>query len=90
MFSIGIYIFTFLYINCYLHAVIYFVHCALSLIILFYICACCDTRYFKNVLFIIVCRSKSPTGLMLHVVQHSTQIKISLSMSIRDQAGPEF
>ena len=32
-----------------------FVHCALSLIILFYICACCDTRYFKNVcLFLFV------------------------------------
>ena len=44
MFSIGIYIFTFLYLNCFLHAVIYFVHCALSLIILFYICARCDTR----------------------------------------------
>ena len=27
---------------------IYFVHCALSLMILFYICACCDTRYFKK------------------------------------------
>ena len=38
MFSIGIYMFTFLYLNFFLHAVIYFVHCALSLIILFYIC----------------------------------------------------
>ena len=39
MFSIGIYIFTFLYLNCFLHAVIYFVHCALSLIIFFlYMC----------------------------------------------------
>ena len=38
-------------------------------------------------LFILVCRSKSPTGLMLHAVLYSTQStiltqnKISLSMS---------
>ena len=32
-------------------------------------------------LFILVCRSKSPTGLMLYVVQYSTQNKISMSMS---------
>ena len=38
--------FTFLYLNCFLHAVIYFVHCALSIILLIYICACCDTRCF--------------------------------------------
>ena len=56
-----------------------FVHCALSLIILFYICACCDTRCFKKCLFILVCRIKSPTGLMLHVVQYSTQNRISMS-----------
>ena len=31
-------------------------------------------------LFILVCRSKSPTGLMLHVVHYSTQNKISMSM----------
>ena len=31
-------------------------------------------------LFILVCRSKSPTGLMLHVVQYSAQNKISMSM----------
>ena len=56
MFSIGIYIFTFLYLNYFLLAVIYFVHCTLSLIIiLFYICACCDNPYFKNVcLFLFV------------------------------------
>ena len=55
MFSIGIYIFTFLYLNYFLLAVIHFVHCTLSLIILFYICACCDTPYFKNVcLFLFV------------------------------------
>ena len=58
--------FTFLYLNCFLHAVICFVHCALSLIILFYIFSCCDTRCFKKCLFILVCRRKSPTGLMLH------------------------
>ena len=74
---------------------IYFVHCALSLIILFYIhfvCACCDTRSFKKCLFILVCRGKSPTGLMLHVVQYSTQNKISMSMSMvfrwRADSGP--
>ena len=79
MFSIGVVLF--LYLNCFLHAVIYLVHCALSLIILFYICACCDARCFKKCLFILVCRSKSSTGLMLHVVQYSTQNKISMSMS---------
>ena len=31
-------------------------------------------------LFILVCRSKSPTGLLLHVVQYSTQNKNSMSM----------
>ena len=62
---------------------IYFVLCVLSLIILFYISECCDTCYFKKkCLFILVCRSKSPTGLMLHVVQYSTQNKISMPMSI--------
>ena len=35
----------------------------------------------KN-LFILVCRSKSPTGLMLHVVQHSTRNDNCMSMSI--------
>ena len=43
--------FTFLYHKCFLHAVIYFVHCSLSLILLFYICACCDTRCFKNAVY---------------------------------------
>ena len=68
--------FTFLYLNCFLHAV-YFVHCALSLIILSYICACCDTRCFflKKGLFILTCRSKSPTGVMLHVVNIRHKIK---------------
>ena len=31
-------------------------------------------------LFILACRSKSPTGLMLHVVQYSTQNENSMSM----------
>ena len=34
-----------------------------------------------KMLVILVCRSKSPTGLMLHVVQYPTQNKISMSMS---------
>ena len=33
-------------------------------------------------LYILVCRSKSPTGRMLHAVQHSTQNRISMSMSM--------
>ena len=36
-------------------------------------------------LFILVCRSKSPTGRILHVVQYSTQTKISMSMSVQAQ-----
>ena len=59
MFSIGIYIFTLFYLNCFLHVVIYFVHCALSLIILFNICACCDTRYFKNVCIFLFVEKKT-------------------------------
>ena len=41
-------------------------------------------------LFILVCRSKSPTGLMLHVVQYSTQNQIYMSMAFRWRAdsGP--
>ena len=35
-----------------------------------------------NSLFILVCRSKSPTGLMLQVVQYSTQNRISMSMPL--------
>ena len=42
---------------------IYFVHCALSLIILFDICACCDTRYFKNVCLILFVDVKALLGL---------------------------
>ena len=60
--------FTFLYLNCFLHAVIYFVHCALSLIILLYIHIRALILVILKCLFILVCRSKSPTGLMLHVV----------------------
>ena len=56
-----------------------FVHYVLSLIILFYICACCDTRCFKT--FVYSCLSKSRSyRLMLHAVQYLTQNKISMSM----------
>ena len=55
MFSIGIYILPL--ISKLLSACCgIFVHCALSLIILFYICACCDTRCFK--MFVYSCLSK--------------------------------
>ena len=42
-----------------------------------------SVRIYMNVsLFVfLVCLSKSPTGLMLHVVQYLTQNKISMSMS---------
>ena len=55
-----------------LHAVIYFVHCALSLIILFYICACCDTCYFKNVCLFLFVEVKALLGLcyMLYYYRH--------------------
>ena len=75
MFSIGIYIFTFLYLNCFLHAVIYFVHCALSLIILFYICACCDTRYFKNVCLFLFVEVKALLGLCYMLYNIRRKIK---------------
>ena len=42
---------------------IYRVHCALSLIILFYISACCDTRYFKNVCLFLFVEVKALLGL---------------------------
>ena len=32
--------------------------------------------------FTLVCRNKSPTGLMLHVCEYSTKNKISMSMSM--------
>ena len=67
MFSIGIYIYL---LN--LHAVIYFVHCTLSLIILFYICACCDTCYFKDVCLFLFVEVKALLGLcyMLYYNRH--------------------
>ena len=76
MFSIGTYIFTFLYLNCFLHAVIYFVHCALSLIILFYICACCDTRYFKNVCLFLFVEVKALLGLCYMLYNIRRKIKL--------------
>ena len=75
MFSIGIYNFTFLYLNCFLHAVIYFVHCALSLIILFYICACCDTPYFKNVCLFLFVEVKALLGLYYMLYNIRRKIK---------------
>ena len=36
--------------------------CALSLIILFYICACCDTRCFKNVCLFLFVEVKALLG----------------------------
>ena len=49
---------------------------------LFYICACCDTRCFKNVCLFLFVEVKALLGLiMLHVVQYSTQNKTSMSMT---------
>ena len=64
--------FTYLYLDCFLHAVIYFVHCASSLIILFYICACCDTRCFKKVSLFLFVEVKALLGLcyMLYNIRH--------------------
>ena len=65
-----------------LHVVIYLIFCIVSLnwfivrivfllhAVIFF--ACC---------FTLVCRNKSPTGLMLHVCEYSTENKISMSMS---------
>ena len=62
MFSIGIYILPL--ISKLLSACCdIFVHCALSLIILFYICACCDTRCFKNVCLFLLVGVKAQLGL---------------------------
>ena len=62
MFSIGIYILPL--ISKLLSACFdIFVHCALSLIILFYICACCDTRCFKNVCLFLLVKVKAQLGL---------------------------
>ena len=38
--------------------------------------------YFKMLINFFVCRNKSPTGLMFHVVYYSTKNKISMSMSL--------
>ena len=75
MFSIGIYIFTYLYLNCFLHAVIYYVHCALSLVILFYIGACCDTHYFKNVCLFLFVEVKALLGLCYMLYNIPRKIK---------------
>ena len=44
---------------------------------------CCDTCCFFKCLFILVCRSKSPTELMFHAVLYLTQNTLSMSMSKR-------
>ena len=59
--------------------VLYFFLLICSLYVLFFLLhaviffACC---------FTLVCRNKSPTGLMLHVCEYSTKNKISMSMSM--------
>ena len=58
--------------------------CALSPIILFYICACCDTR-FKNVCLFLFVEVKGLLGLcymLYNIRQYSTQNKISMSMEL--------
>ena len=74
MIHIGIYILPLCILNCFLHAVIYFVHCALSLIItvLYYNVHAVILAFLKMFVYS-CCRSKSPTQLMLHAVQYSTQ-----------------
>ena len=52
-----------------------FVHCALSLIILFYtvLCACCDTRCFRNVCLFLFVEVKALLGVfyMLFNIRHT-------------------
>ena len=54
--------------------------CALSLIILFYICACCDTR-FKNVCLFLFVEVKALLGLC-YMLYNIRQNKISMSMEL--------
>ena len=54
--------------------------CALSLIILFYICACCDTRL-KNVCLFLFVEVKALLGLC-YMSYNTTQNKISMSMEL--------
>ena len=85
MFSIGIYI-----LPSNLHAVIYFVRCALSLVILFYICACCDTCYFKNVCLFLFVEVKALLGLcyMLYFNRHKIKfLRLCLCLSTKLTTG---
>ena len=49
-----------------------FVHFALSFIILFYICVCCDTRCYKNVCLFLFVEVKALLGLcyMFYNIRH--------------------
>ena len=76
-FSIGIYILPSYILIYFLHAAIYFAHCALSLIILFYICACCDTLCSKNVCLFLFVEVKALLGLcyMLYNTRHKIKFR---------------
>ena len=72
-----------------LHSVIYFVHCALSLIILFYICACCDTLCFKIVCFFLFVEVKALLGLcyMLYYNRHKIKFLCLCLLTIKRLAS---
>ena len=66
-----------------LHAVIYLIFCIFSLnLFIVRIVFLLHAVIFFACCFTLVCRNKSPTGLMLHVCEYSTKNKISMSMSI--------
>ena len=66
-----------------LHAVIYLIFCIFSLnLFIVRIVFLLHAVIFFACCFTLVCRNKSPTGLMLHVCEHSTKNKISMSMSM--------
>ena len=65
-----------------LHAVIYLIFCIFSLnLFIVRIVFLLHAVIFFACCFTLVCRNKSPTGLMLHVCEYSTKNKISMSMS---------
>ena len=67
----------------YLHAVIYLIFCIFSLnLFIVRIVFLLHAVIFFACCFTLVCRNKSPTGLMLHVCEYSTKNKISMSMSM--------
>ena len=66
-----------------LHAVIYLIFCIFSLnLFIVRIVFLLHAVIFFACCFTLVCRNKSPTGLMLHVCEYSTKNKISMSMSM--------